>query len=451
MLKKFLMVILFSTLILSSTGIHSQTKEKILPYPIQQYKMQNGLNVVTVPFDSPGIAAFYIAVRTGSRNEVEKGVTGFAHFFEHIMFRGTERYSKEKYEEVLKSIGASANANTSNDRTVYHMLGNVEKLELMFEIESDRFQNLKYSEHDFKTEAGAIKGEYTKNYADPLSRLDESINNVAFTTHTYKHTTMGFFADIVDMPNQYQYSLKFFDRYYRPEYCTVIVVGDVTQEKVNKLAEKYFGSWKNGSFKEDIPSEPMQTETKFVHLQNGDVPPYLTLCFKGPGYSDSDVDLAALSIIEGIAFSNKSDLYQKLVINERKVRRVGFYPGMSRDPNLMEVYAQLKDKNDIQYVKDELMNTLNGLKNNLVDKKMLDEVISNRKYGFIMRSDNPGSIAAILAQYIALSGDPESLNRYYELFDKVTPEDIMKTANKYFVETGLTIGTITADENCVIK
>jgi zinc protease len=117
----------------------------------------------------------------------------------------------------------------------------------------------------------------------------------------------------------------------------------------------------------------------------------------------------------------------------------------------MEVYAQLKDKNDIQYVKDELMNTLNGLKKNLVDKKMLDEVISNRKYGFIMRSDNPGSIAAILAQYIALSGDPESLNRYYELFDKVTPEDIMKTANKYFVETGLTIGTITADENCVIK
>jgi zinc protease len=310
---------------------------------------------------------------------------------------------------------------------------------------------VKYSEHDFKTEAGAVKGEYTKNYANPLSRLDESLNNTAFIKHTYKHTTIGFLEDIVDMPNQYQYSLKFFDRYYRPEYSTVIVVGDVTQGKVNSLAEKYFGKWKNGSFKEDIPSEPQQTETKFVHLQSGDVPPYLTLCFKGPGYSDTDIELAALSIIEGIAFSNKSDLNQKIVINERKARRIGFSPGMSRDPGLIEIYAQLKDKNDVQYVKDEIMNTLNYLKNNLVDKKMLNEVISNRKFGFVMRSDNPGSIAGILAQYISLSGDPESLNRYYDLFDKVTPEDIMKTANKYFVKTGLTIGTITADENCVIK
>ena len=131
--------------------------QKIFPYPIIQNKLANGLNVVTVPYQSPGIAAFYIVVRTGSRNEVEPGHTGFAHFFEHMMFRGTDLYPKEKYSATLKSTGASANANTSLDRTLYHMTGDASKLDTMFKLEADRYQNLKYSIQGFKTEAGAVK------------------------------------------------------------------------------------------------------------------------------------------------------------------------------------------------------------------------------------------------------------------------------------------------------
>ncbi|MCB0744796.1 MAG: insulinase family protein, partial [Ignavibacteriae bacterium] len=237
MKRKTLHMLVF-ILILSGSIISAADSVKILPYKIYQQKLDNDLNVVTVPFDSPGIAAFYIVVRVGARNEVEKGVTGFAHFFEHMMFRGTDKYPKEKYSAVLKSIGASANANTSQDRTVYHMTGNAGMLELMFEIEADRFRNLHYSEHDFKTEAGAVKGEYTKNNASPYQQSFENVRNTAFDSHTYKHTTMGFLEDIVDMPNQYDYSLEFFKRYYRPEYCTIVVVGDVTPEQVVSLSEK---------------------------------------------------------------------------------------------------------------------------------------------------------------------------------------------------------------------
>ena len=233
MRQKIIPIITICLLTLSSILLAEDSKT--LPNSIHQYKLENGLNIVTVPYDSPGIAAFHIVVRVGARNEVEKGVTGFAHFFEHMMFRGTDKYPKEKYSATLKSIGASANANTTQDRTLYHMTGNAEKLELMFEIEADRFQNLNYSEHDFKTEAGAVKGEYTKNYASPYQQMFEKMQNTAFDKHTYKHTTMGFFDDIVDMPNQYKYSLTFFDRYYRPEYCTIIVVGDVTPEQVKDL------------------------------------------------------------------------------------------------------------------------------------------------------------------------------------------------------------------------
>jgi zinc protease len=446
-MKKLLMILLP----LLICGFTFMKGEKIFPYKIHQQKLQNGLNIVTVPFDSPGIAALYIVVRVGSRNEIEEGVTGFAHFFEHMMFRGTDKYPKEKYDEVLKSIGASANAYTSIDQTVYHMVGNSAKLELMFEVEGDRFQNLHYSEHDFKTEAGAVKGEYTKNISNPSSQLYEDIRNTAYDKHTYKHTTMGFLKDIVDMPNQYAYSMKFFDRFYRPEYCTVLVTGDVTPEQVMKLSEKYFGNWKKGSYTVDIPVEPPQNGTRVTHIKNGDTPPVLSLNFKGPGYSDADIDSPALDLISSIYFSSVSEIYNKLVVTERKIRNVRFGTPFSRDPNLITVSATLKNKDDMQYVKDEIMKTLEKIKTTKADEKKFADAISETKYSFAMGNDTPGGIAGMLAYYIALSGDPESVNNYYSLYDKITPDDLMNIAKKYFIESALTIGTISADDTCPVK
>jgi zinc protease len=309
-----------------------ETAQGILPYSIHTYDMPNGLRVVTVPYESPGIAAFYIVVRAGSRDETEPGKSGFAHFFEHMMFRGTEKYPKEKYQEVLKSIGASANANTSNDRTVYHMTGNAEMLDKMFELESDRFMNLKYSLQDFKTEAGAVKGEYTKNFASPYMQIYEKVRVTAFTKHTYGHTTMGFFEDIVDMPNQYDYSRQFFDRFYRPEHSTILVVGDVMPEKVNALAQKYFGSWKRGNYITQVTPEPPQTLTRYVHVQVPDFPPYVGLSFKGPAFNDTSMDMPALDVLSSVLFSEKSELYKKLVLEERKVRMLSAGGADSRDP-----------------------------------------------------------------------------------------------------------------------
>lgn len=420
--------------------------DKILPYPIQQHQLANGLNVVTVPFDSPGTAAFYAVVRVGARDEVEQGVTGFAHFFEHMMFRGTDKYSKEQYSAALKSIGASANANTSADRTEYHMTGNVERLDLMFELEADRFMNLNYSEHDFRTEAGAVKGEYTKNYASPYQQLREMTKNTAFDVHTYKHTTMGFFDDIVDMPNQYDYSLEFFDRFYRPEYTTLIVVGDVTAERVNQLAETYYGSWERGDYVTEVPAEPVQTATRRVHLSNGSIPPHVSLNYKGPAFDDRAIDMPALDVLSQLLFARTSPLYRKLVLEERKARSLGGGAGDSRDPNLFSIDASLIDKADMQYVKDEIVAAIELIKNEGVDLATLDGIKSNLKYSFAMSIDNPDAIARSLSHYIMLTGDPETINRLYAQYDRVSVADVQAVASKYFVESGLTIATISEDE-----
>lgn len=422
----------------------------ILPYKIHQHLLPNGMNVVTVPYASPGVVAFHIVVRVGSREEVEPGKTGFAHFFEHMMFRGTDKYSKEKYDLVLKSTGAAANANTSDDRTIYHMTGNAEKLETMFELEADRFQFLKYSVHDFKTEAGAVKGEYTKNYASPYQQLFEKLQNTAFDVHTYKHTTMGFFADIIDMPNQYDYSLEFFKRFYKPEYCTIVCVGDVTPEQVNTLAEKYFGAWKKGSFVANIPTEPEQTTTRYCHLENGGIPPVVSIHFKNPAFSETNKELAALDVFAKMLFSPKGRLYNKLILEEQKCFWAEAWNSSNRDPNLFSIMASVEKKEDLQYVKDEIMKEISAMSAK-VDPSLLKETVSNIRYSFAVGLDNPESIADALDTYIYLSGNPESLNTYYALYGQLTAADIMAAAKKYLVPEHMTVATISADKEGGVK
>ncbi len=437
----FIVMLLFATAQAGQPDVAN-----ILPYPILQKKLSNGANVVTVPFNSPGLAAFYIVMRVGSRDEVEEGKSGFAHFFEHMMFRGTDKYPNEKYNEVLKVIGASANANTSLDRTVYHMTGNAEMLDKMFEIEADRFMNLHYSEQAFKTEAGAVKGEYTKNSSNPMNQLDEKISDVAFTQHTYKHTTMGFFKDVVDMPNQYQYSQDFYKRFYRPELATIIVVGDVTSEKVNQLAEKYFGVWKTGYTPKPITTEPEQNETRYAHVQMPNFPAALSLNFKGPAFSDATNDYEALDILCKLLFSEKSDLYKKLVTKEQKLRSLDPTVYFTRDPYLVGVNASFVNEKELISVYDEIKTAIEKIKTTPVNEKDLADTKSRMKYSFAMRIDNPTSIAESLSYFTWVSGDPESINKAYRHYDSVTAADIARVAKKYLVENHLTIGTITSGD-----
>ncbi|AHM61390.1 Zn-dependent peptidase [Flammeovirgaceae bacterium 311] len=423
----------------------------VFPYKINQKKLANGLNVVTVPYNSPGLAAFYIVVRVGSREEVEPGKSGFAHFFEHMMFRGTDKYSKQEYSDVLKGIGASANANTWWDRTEYHMTGNAGMLEKMFELEADRFMALKYSEADFKVEAGAVKGEYTKSFSSPAMMLYEKTYDVAFTDHTYKHTTIGFWDDVVDMPNQYEYSLEFYDRFYRPEYTTIIVVGDVKTEQVNNLAQKYFGNWEQGNYEPKIPTEPEQKQTRFAHVQNANYPPTLSLNYKGPGFSIESKDKAALDLFAAIAFSQKSPIYKKLVVDEQKIRFISANGYDTRDPSLFSISTQLLKADDLGYVKSEIDGVVEQYKKQAADPKLLEEAKSRFRYNFAMGIDSPGSIAEALSEITWLTGNPSDINKLYTLYNQITPQDIQAAVKKYFVSDNLTISTITPDSDSPFK
>jgi zinc protease len=183
----------------------------ILPFVPVEETLANGLRVIVVATGLPGIVSLQIPVGTGSRNEIEAGRSGFAHFFEHMMFRGTRQHSPEAYQAILTRAGARGNAYTTDDYTNYHITFAKDDLERILKLEADRFQNLSYGEDAFMTEARAVLGEYNKNSADPLEKLVEVQREHAFTAHTYRHTTMGFLRDIENMPQLYDYSREFFD------------------------------------------------------------------------------------------------------------------------------------------------------------------------------------------------------------------------------------------------
>jgi zinc protease len=417
--------------------------EKIFPYTYTIDDLPNGLRLVTVPTDFRNLVAFWVVVQAGSRNEVEPGKSGFAHFFEHMMFRGTEHYSNEQYEALLKNAGADGNAFTSDDFTAYHTTLSTEDLELIFKLEADRFQFLKYSPEDFRTEAKAVLGEYNKNSANPFVKLHEVLRDKAFDAHTYKHTTMGFLRDVEEMPNQLEYSRTFFGRFYRPEYTTVLVVGDCTRERTLELARKYWGGWKRGSYQATPPVEPAQTAPRTGRVDwPVETLPWVLVAFKGPAYSDTAKDMPAADIVSSLAFSDSSPLYQRLVITEQKADVLTAMFQDHRDPYLLSVAARVKDPKDLDYVQAQILETFEGLKSAEIRPERLEAVKANLRYSFALQMDSSDAIAQILAHYIAMRRTPETLNALYRLYDGVTADDIRQTARRYFVPEGRTIMTL---------
>src|SRR5262245_16573110 len=155
--------------LLLTSSLSAQRSADVLPFKATEKTLANGLRVIVVPTGFPNLVSLQIPVQTGSRNEVEAGKSGFAHFFEHLMFRGTPKTPPGKFRQIMTSAGARENASTGDDFTRYYSTFAKEDLDTVLATYADMFQNLQYSESDFKTEARAILGEYNKNSAQPLA------------------------------------------------------------------------------------------------------------------------------------------------------------------------------------------------------------------------------------------------------------------------------------------
>ncbi len=433
-----------SSLSLAAQAPPRAAARDILPFAAAERTLPNGLKVIIVPTGFPNLVSIDIPVQTGSRNEVEAGKSGFAHFFEHLMFRGTPRTPPEKYREIMAKAGARDNASTGDDRTHYYATFAKEDLDTILGLYADMFANLSYPEADFKTEARAVLGEYNKNSADPLEKLFEVQRESFYQVHTYKHTTMGFIRDIENMPNEYEYSKLFFQRWYRPQYTTLIIAGDVNADQVMPLVEKHWGGWKgNPSGLPDVPQEPAPQGPKYVHVPWGsDTLPLVTVAFPGPAFDENGKDTAAFRILSALYFGRTSDLYKKLVVTEQKVDALDVDVPASFDSALFTVFARVKKREDAVYVRDQILATIAQARNSVLPAARVADAKSYDRYAFARTLDSTERIASVLSRYAVFRRSFATVNTFYRTLDNVTAADIQATARKYFTDRGLIVTTL---------
>ncbi len=416
-------------------------KARIFPFDYRVVQLANGFKAYLVKTPAAGQISYVTVVRTGAREEWEPGKSGFAHFFEHMMFRGTEKYPD--YDAVTTRIGAARNASTSIDVTQYYLQASGDSLEQIIDLESDRFMNLKYSEPGFRTEAGAILGEFNQGRANPALYLMEKLMDTAFTTHTYKHLTIGFERDVRAMPEGYEYSLGFYGRYYRPENCVLLLAGDFDAAQAERLIVRYYSPWKKGYVPPKIQPEPPQTAPREAVVEfPGRTLPVLAVGYKGPAWKAADRLAVASEVLGQVAFGPNSDIYRRLVLEERRVQSLGANFSLSRDPNLLTITTMVTNPKDVDSIKAEIAKTVERFRSEPCDGPLLADTKSAMKYGFLMRLETPQGVTFALRPFVVFTGGVEAVEDYYRALDAVTPQDVQAAAAKYLVESGRTTVTL---------
>ena len=430
---------------LCAPALAAQSREKassrVFPFPYETVELENGLRAYLVKAGAPGQIAYLSIVRTGSRDEVEPGKSGFAHFFEHMMFRGTAKYPN--YDEETTKMGAFRNASTWADQTGYYIVANTEYLEKIIDIESDRFQNLKYSEPDFRTEAGAILGEYQNGAREPQRWLNEKVREEAFKKHTYAHTVIGYEADVRAMPQAYEYSKSFYQRFYRPENVVVVLAGDFDMAAAKGLIRKYYAGWKPGYKAPAIEAEPPQTAPRDKTVKYpGRTLPIIAINYKAPKWDPKDKTGVALEVLGQIAFGSNSSVFKKLVLQERRVQYFGPAFGLARDPFLVSIQTMVNKPEETKAIEAEIMAEVKKFHETLVDAKNLTDTKSSIKYGLLMGMETAQDVTFAVMPPIVNTGRLEALEDYMKTLESLTPEDLREAARKYLVDSGRTTITM---------
>lgn len=431
------------TLLLATMLAATTPASPRFPYAKHVEKLDNGLTLVVVPMKTPGLMAYYSLVRVGSRNEVEAGKSGFAHFFEHMMFRGTKNVSQDQRNAFLKEIGADDNGFTTDDFTCYTVFGSSTKMDELVRIEADRMMNLEYGVPEFKTEARAVLGEYNKSFSNPTMVMEEKLFGAAFTKHTYRHTTIGFLEDIKAMPQQYDYSRTFFERYYRPDNVTLVVTGDVDPAKVLALVKQRYSPWKGKTQAAKIPAEPPQTKERRVEVPwEADTAPRFMLGWHTPAEDLAKTDVATQLVVGELLLGPASKLYEDLVLTRGMVESFanGTYP--HRDPGLFYFLVTYKKREDEKTIRAAIDTAIAGLAAGQVDAKLVADVKSAARYSVLTALETPNAVADQLVFTIGPNGDPEALEKTLANLENVTVEDVTAFAKQWLVDTNRTSATL---------
>jgi len=424
-------------------GLGRSSDQEVFSRATRTDGLPNGLKIVTIPVQPSKVVSYYTIVRSGSRNEVESGASDFARFFEHMMFHGTHQIPRADYTAFLTRLGAGTNVIATDDFTAYGIVfTNPDSLADVIKTEADRVINGESTKDSIQAEGLIIQGENSATVSNPDRRLFELLRATAFDKHPYRHTAPGSPADFRGLSRRQADSLLYKKRFYAPDNTILLIAGDINRDELLPLIRTYYGGWEASKFTLQPPAEPFQSRPKRAHIEwPAKTLARLAIAFRGPAYSDKVNDKAALDLLASAAFSSSSPLYHKLVFEERTCLSLGTSFPNTRDPSLFVVNALLKN-DDVAGVEEAILKELERLQHELLSARTLAEIRSNLKYAMADSLSTTGGMAATVAFYLGLTGDPGTINKLFNLYDKVTARDIQDMAKKYFRPENATVVTL---------
>lgn len=404
--------------------------------------LANGMQLIVWPDrDIPNVA-LYNWVRVGSRNEAP-GITGLAHFFEHMMFNGTSTRAQGEFDRTLEANGARNNAFTSSDVTVYQDWFPRGALAMIFEMEADRLRNLSFDPQVIESERGVVHSERRLRVDDShFGRLQEQVKATAFMAHPYAIPTIGWPSDIATWSLA---DLKsFFTTYYAPNNCTLVLVGDVDPKSVIELARRYFGP---------IPAQtppalvqtkepPQQGERRLTITAEAQTP---LMQFAYHGLAGADARQPALDLLTRILTDGDASRLHRALVEERKLAvSAGGYAEAGFDPGLVWFFLTLPAGGDPPQAERAFTEEIERLIKQGVSVEELARARNQALADFWRKLATINGKAEALGEYAVLRGGYQRLFEAPQAYERVTPADIQKLAGELLRTDNRTVGALVA-------
>lgn len=404
--------------------------------------LANGLKIIVWPDHDIPNANFYTFYKVGSRNEYP-GITGLAHYFEHMMFNGTTRRAPGAFDREMEAAGGSNNASTSNDLTIYTDWFPSSALEAIFDLEGDRMANLSFDPKVVESERGVVYSERRSSVDnDNFGTLLEQMQATAYTAHPYQFPTIGWPSDIE------QWKLddlkKFFKTYYAPNNAVLVVAGDVQPAQVFALADKYLAALPKQPAPAPITTvEPEQQGERRIVVERADAQsPIVAYAFHS-GMGASDKRLPALELLTTILSQGESSrLHQRLVEREQAATQAGAFNEAGFDPGLLWIYAMLPPGGDMAKVEALLDDELAKVARDGVTAAELEKARNLKASAFWRGMATINGKARALGTYEVFNGDYRKLFDAPAAYDAVTAADVQALAKSILRVQNRTTGLL---------
>jgi len=425
MKRKLVIIMMF----IGFVGVSAQAKK----IEFQQYKLENGLSIILHKDNTNPIINVSVLYHVGSKNE-DPARTGFAHFFEHLMFEGSPNIKRGEYMKIIEAAGGNLNANTNFDRTYYFENLPSNQLELGLYMESERMLQLKIDSTGVETQRKVVKEEKKQRYENtPYGTLLEKIFSNAYKVHPYRWIPIGS-AQYIDQAKLDEF-ISFYKKFYVPNNATLTIAGDIDVPKTKELIKKYFSEIPKGK---DAIVPPKEVEPGKTAEVRETVYDKVQLQLVAQAYhmpSQGTPDYYALNMLKTLLFGGESSrLTKEIKDKQQKAVFVGFIPLALEDPGLFITLGYCNVGGKAEDLETAIDNEIEKVKKDLIGETEFQKVKNQIESSFVTRYSTVAGIGESLANYSVYFGDTNLINTEIQRFMKVTREDLKRVANKYLTK-----------------